>query len=99
MGVERMVMFGAVVLWAAVSLASRAWGGVLGALMGLGVGVWGHLAMASGKEVTVMGLDRPLTRPAFFVLVSFIVFINALTALQAFRLRRVQKAAARAQGG
>lgn len=92
MGPERLVMVGAVAVWAAVSLLSRAWGGVLGALLGVGVGVWGHLTMAAGREVSLLGMPRPLTRPAFFVLVSFIVFINALTAVQQFRRRRIKPA-------
>ncbi|MEW5850829.1 MAG: hypothetical protein AB2A00_18735 [Myxococcota bacterium] len=88
MPIDRMVMLAAVVGWAIVSFANRFWGAVLGVVLALGVGVWGWHTMAGGAQVSFLGLQRPLSPPMFFTLVSMLILVNALTAVQSWRQRR-----------
>jgi len=85
MGLESSILVGMVAAWFAVSLWSRLYGGMLGVLLSATVGCWGVWVMMHGQRLYVLGMGRPVAPGAFYTLVSMLVVLNAVTALQSWR--------------
>jgi hypothetical protein len=85
MTLESSFLVAMVVVWFGASLWSRMYGAMLGVVLASAVGCWGVWVMMHGQRMYIMGLARPLAPGAFYTLVSLMVLINAITALQSWR--------------
>lgn len=89
MELEQAILLTLVLGWFAISLWSRILGAAVGMLAAASVGVWGFWVMARGNALFVWGLPRPVAPAAFYVLISMMVLVNGLTAIAAWRRKRV----------
>ncbi len=91
MNLEQIVLLGLVLGWFAISLWSRVVGAAVGMILSALVGVWGFLELAHGNALFVWGMPRPLAPGAFYSLISMMVLVNGMTAIQAWRQRRLER--------
>ena len=56
-----------------------------------GVGVWAFLELAHGNALFGWGMPRPLAPGAFYSLISMMGLVNGMTAIQAWRQRRLER--------
>lgn len=87
----RIILVGAIALWALVGALSRFWGAVLGVAFSSIWGAWGFWVMARGGHIYLLTLDRPLTAGAFYALVCVLTLANVATALRHITKRPAQE--------